>query len=129
MSLTLPEPISAYFIADAANPDAVAACFTPDANVIDERQTHQGRDAIARWKQEASARYNYTAEPISISAQGSEQIVIAHLTGDFPAARSTCAMPSRWIGAPSLVWRSPHELRSGPEGEARTGHRRHEGRG
>jgi ketosteroid isomerase-like protein len=86
MSLTLPEPISAYFIADAATPDAVAACFTPDATVIDERQTHQGRDAITRWKQEASARYNYTAEPISISAQGSEQIVIAHLTGDFPGS-------------------------------------------
>jgi hypothetical protein len=37
MSLQLPKPIAAYFAADKGDGDAVAACFTDDAVVIDEK--------------------------------------------------------------------------------------------
>ena len=44
--LNLPEPIAAYFSADRQNPDALARCFTAQATVKDEGQTHTGLDAI-----------------------------------------------------------------------------------
>ncbi|PZU56455.1 MAG: polyketide cyclase [Sphingobium sp.] len=86
MPIALPAPISAYFAADAADGGSVAACFTPDAVVIDEKQTHHGREAISRWKAETSTRYRYVAEPVAIEADGDAQIVTAHLTGDFPGS-------------------------------------------
>lgn len=86
MPLALPDPISAYFAADAAEGSSIAACFTIDAVVIDENETHHGREAISRWRAEASARYRYLAEPIAITADGDKQVVTAHLTGDFPGS-------------------------------------------
>ncbi len=53
--LNLPEPIAAYFQADQHGGDAVARCFTKDAVVKDERQTHSGLAAIRAWKTAASA--------------------------------------------------------------------------
>lgn len=86
MPLSLPKAIAGYFAADTLDATAVAACFTPDAVVIDEKQTHQGREAIARWKTEASAKYDYVSEPKAIQAQGDRIIVTAHLTGNFPGS-------------------------------------------
>jgi len=86
MSLVLPKPIAAYFAADAGNRPAIADCFIADAVVIDERQTHQGRDAIARWRAEAAAKYQYTSEPIAIEDAGDRTIVTAHLVGNFPGS-------------------------------------------
>jgi hypothetical protein len=86
MPLVLPKPIAAYFAADAGNGTAVADCFTADAIVIDERQTYQGRNAIARWRSEAVAKYQYTSEPIAIEDHGDRKIVTAHLVGNFPGS-------------------------------------------
>lgn len=86
MPLTLPPPISAYFTADAGDGTAVADCFTADAVVIDEQQTHQGREAIARWKKEASAKFNYTVQPTALAPQDDQLIVTARVTGDFPGS-------------------------------------------
>ena len=79
MSLTLPKPIADYFAADAKDGAAVAKCFTADAVVIDERRTHQGRDAIARWKAETSTKYDYVSEPIAVE----------HPSGTFVVTGST----------------------------------------
>lgn len=86
MPLTLPKPIADYFAADAADGAAVAKCFTADAVVIDENKTYTGRDAIAAWKTETSAKYNYIAEPVTIDDQDDRLIVTAHLTGNFPGS-------------------------------------------
>ncbi|MBW6401756.1 nuclear transport factor 2 family protein [Roseomonas sp. HJA6] len=86
MVLPLPKPIAEYFAADATDGTAVAQCFTPDAVVVDEKQEHRGRDAIARWKTEASAKYDYVSEPIAIDDQGGRIVVTAHLTGNFPGS-------------------------------------------
>jgi hypothetical protein len=40
--IILPEPIAAYFDADKRNVEAIARCFTDDAEVKDEGQTHTG---------------------------------------------------------------------------------------
>lgn len=86
MPPSLPQPIADYFAADVRDGAAVARCFTPDAVVIDEKQTHRGREAIARWKTEASAKYQYVSEPIAIETQPDKIIVTARLTGNFPGS-------------------------------------------
>ncbi len=86
MALLLPEPIARYFAADSAESAAFADCFTPDAVVVDERRTHKGRDAIARWKAEASKQYQYVTEPFAIDGRGETTVVTAHLTGNFPGS-------------------------------------------
>lgn len=86
MPLSLPEPIAGYFAADAADGTAVARCFTADGVVVDEKQTHRGREAIARWKTEASAKYDYDSVPVAIEDQDDRIIVTAHLTGNFPGS-------------------------------------------
>lgn len=86
MPITLPGPVAAYFAADQNDGDAVALCFTEDAIVIDERQTHRGRDAIRRWKAEASAKFSYSADPFAVSEEGAQTVVTAHVAGDFPGS-------------------------------------------
>ena len=82
----LPPPIAAYFDADASDANAVARCFSESAVVIDERREHRGRPAITRWKAEATAKYHYTSVPLALDASGSDAIVTARVTGDFPGS-------------------------------------------
>lgn len=86
MPIALPGPVAAYFAADQNDGDAVALCFTENAVVTDERQRHTGRDAIRRWKTEASAKFSYTAEPFAVSEDGSRIVVTAHVSGNFPGS-------------------------------------------
>jgi hypothetical protein len=87
MDVQLPRPIAAYFAADrSGNPDAVAACFGDDAVVKDERRTHAGRDAIRRWKAEASAAFAYTVEPFAVETEQGRTVVTSHVVGDFPGS-------------------------------------------
>ena len=81
--IDLPAPIAAYFAADAGG---VASCFIANAVVIDERREHQGRQAIARWKTEATAKYHYTSEPLAVNLSGADVTVIARVTGEFPGS-------------------------------------------
>jgi hypothetical protein len=82
----LPEPVAAYFAADAADATGVAGCFTEDAVVIDERREHRGRDAIGRWKAEATTKYHYTSEPLAVDVSGTGVVVLARVRGDFPGS-------------------------------------------
>jgi hypothetical protein len=86
MTLTLPEPIAAYFAADRQNGEAVARCFTSDAIVKDEGRSHRGIAAIKRWKDEADAKFDYTVAPLSLEQKDSVSIVTCHLTGTFPGS-------------------------------------------
>lgn len=86
MPLSLPSPIAGYFAANAGDRIAVANLFTSYAVVIDEKRTHRGRDAIARWKTQTSAQYDYISEPVAIDDQGERVIVTAHVTGNFPGS-------------------------------------------
>lgn len=86
MPLSLPKPIANYFSADAMDGGAVANCFTADAVVVDDEKTYSGRDAIARWKTESSAKYDYYSEPISVEEQDEIITVTALVKGNFPGS-------------------------------------------
>jgi hypothetical protein len=64
----------------------VTRCFTENAVVIDEHRAHHGRRAIARWKNEATAKYNYTSEPLTVDVSGADVVVTARVTGNFPGS-------------------------------------------
>ena len=86
MSITLPEPIEAYFTADKAARTDVAECFTQTAIVKDEGKTYSGREAIGRWKTESSSKYTYVSEPFALMQDADRMIVTSHLTGNFPGS-------------------------------------------
>ena len=110
MTIQLPDPIAAYFKADASRePQAVAACFSVDGLVKDERRTHLGRDAIRRWKAEASTKFTYTVEPFAIDTEGGRSVVRGHVAGDFPASRSTSGTSSCSTRTVSPSWRSSRD--------------------
>ena len=82
----LPAPVAAYFAADTTGAEAVAQCFTDGAVVMDERQEHRGRTAIARWKVEASTKFRYTVERLSVHVSEDQTTVTGRVTGDFPGS-------------------------------------------
>lgn len=84
--LDLPAPVAAYFEADRRNAAALARCFTADAIVKDEGHNFVGIDAIREWKEEASRKYSYTAEPLDSAQKDGAIVVTAHLVGDFPGS-------------------------------------------
>ena len=84
--IDLPLPIAAYFAADGLDANAVARCFTESAVVIDEQREHRGRLAITRWKTEATKKYHYTSEPLTVNLSAPEAVVTARVTGDFPGS-------------------------------------------
>jgi hypothetical protein len=86
MSINLPAPIAAYFTADRMERAVVAECFTSTAIVKDEGKTHSGREAIRRWKTQASSKYTYVSEPFSVAHDGDRTIVTSRVTGDFPGS-------------------------------------------
>ena len=84
--LNLPEPIAAYFDTDERDAEAVARCFTKQAVVKDEGQTHTGVAAIKAWKSAASAKYTYTSEPFAVDQKDGGYVVTSRLTGNFPGS-------------------------------------------
>jgi len=85
-SLNLPKPIAAYFTADKADGEALSQCFTENAVVKDEGHTYKGRAAIKQWKTDASAKYEYTSEPIACEEKDGKTVVTSHLVGNFPGS-------------------------------------------
>ncbi|WP_241557133.1 nuclear transport factor 2 family protein [Croceibacterium ferulae] len=87
MTVELPQPISDYFAADAEDgAEAVAQCFTDDAVVRDEGETHVGRAAIRSWKVEAGKKYTYSATPFEVARDSDRTVVTAHVAGNFPGS-------------------------------------------
>ena len=86
MTLNLPKPVAAYFTADKGDGEAVSQCFTENAAVKDEGHTHKGRAAIKEWKTDASAKYEYTSEPIAREEKEGKTVVTSHLVGNFPGS-------------------------------------------
>src|SRR5258706_14021073 len=84
--LNLPEPIASYFDADQRDGEAVVRCFTKQAVVKDEGQTHSGLAAIKAWKSAASAKYSYTSKPFAMEQKDGRFIVTSRLVGNFPGS-------------------------------------------
>jgi len=87
MSLNLPEPVHAYFVADKGD-DAMAfvRCFTENAVVTDEGHTYTGLAAIKQWRVAALAKYTYTSEPFALKEEDGITVVTSKLTGNFPGS-------------------------------------------
>ena len=85
-SPNMPKPIAAYFTADKGDGEAVSQCFTDNAVVKDEGHTHKGRAAIKQWKTDASAKYEYTCEPLACEEKDGKTVVTSHLVGNFPGS-------------------------------------------
>ncbi|GFM37022.1 nuclear transport factor 2 family protein [Desulfovibrio psychrotolerans] len=86
MSIKLPKPVDAYFVADRGDSEAVAQCFAEDAVVKDEGHTYQGLSAIKQWKEDASQQYTYTSEPFACEDKDGRIIVTSKVTGNFPGS-------------------------------------------
>ena len=84
--LNLPEPIAAYFQADAHAGEAITHCFTEQAVVKDEGRTHSGHAAIKAWKLDASTKYSYTSEPIGLEEKDGGYVVTSRVSGNFPGS-------------------------------------------
>jgi len=84
-TLTLPEPIAAYFAAEH-NPEALGKCFTTNAVMKDDGQTYTGIDAIKTFMAEASAKYNATTVPLDLEREDGAHVVRANVTGNFPGS-------------------------------------------
>ncbi|HEU5295434.1 MAG TPA: nuclear transport factor 2 family protein [Burkholderiaceae bacterium] len=85
-TLTLPDPIAAYFAADQHSTEAIARCFTTQAVVKDEGHTYTGLDAIKAWKAAASAAYTYTSEPFAMEQKDGFHVVMSRVAGNFPGS-------------------------------------------
>jgi hypothetical protein len=84
MKPCLPDILDRYFTAQNAHDiDAMTACFATNAAVRDEGRDIVGRDAIRSWKEDTSARYRITAEPLEISSESGRVVVVARVSGTF----------------------------------------------
>ncbi len=84
-TLTLPEPVAAYFAAEH-KPEALARCFTSQAVMKDDGHTYVGVDAIKAFMAAASAKYSATSIPFASEREDGFQIVRAKVTGNFPGS-------------------------------------------
>ncbi len=84
-TLTLPEPIAAYFAAQH-NPDALACCFTAYAVMEDDGHIYTGVNAIKEFMVAASAKYSATTVPFALERKDGFQVVRAKVTGNFPGS-------------------------------------------
>ena len=90
MTNSLPTVISDYLAAsDRGDLDALVACFTDDAVVLDEDQEWRGQAGLRQWREKVANAYEYTVEVRGAAEQGSvdgvqRHDVHTHLEGNFP---------------------------------------------
>jgi len=85
MTITLPGPISAYYVAEQSSDfEALARCFTVAGVVRDEGREIEGRVAIAAWMAEAKAKYHHRTEVVSAREADGGWLVRARVSGSFP---------------------------------------------
>jgi ketosteroid isomerase-like protein len=84
MTPDLPAVLTRYFAAQNAHDlDTLVACFAPDAVVRDEGSDIVGQDEIRAWKEQTSAKYRVTVEPLDCRAEGGRTVIVARVAGTF----------------------------------------------
>jgi hypothetical protein len=84
MSVQVPKVIDTYIASENADDmEALAACFTADAIVRDERRAIEGLAAIKEWKVESKRKYQHTVELIDATEKGGKTVVTAKVSGNF----------------------------------------------
>ncbi len=83
----LPKPIAVYVKAEnSGDVNLFEQCFTDDASVRDESETHEGLAAIKKWKAETKRKYQHTVDPLRIAQKHGKFVVRNRLTGNFPGS-------------------------------------------
>ena len=86
----LPPPIDLYVkIENSGDVGALSECFTSNATVRDEGQTHVGLATIKEWKAETKKKYNHTIAPLELAHRDGKTVLKARLTGNFPGSPVT----------------------------------------
>ncbi|HBP78188.1 MAG TPA: polyketide cyclase, partial [Halomonas sp.] len=87
MSVSLSTPIATYIaISNGADDAPLAECFTADARVLDEGQTHQGIAAIRAWLRDTRRQFEYHVAPTDVSRDGDKMVITTTVTGNFPGS-------------------------------------------
>ena len=88
MSTRLPPVIADYLDAAAApDYDALVACFTEDAIVVDDGASHRGVAQIRAWREGLAAAFDFTVTVIAATQSGpSSYLVTARVSGTFPGS-------------------------------------------
>ena len=90
---SLPAVVSNYLAAsDRDAIDAIVACFTEDAVVLDEDRHWRGAEAIRQWCESVATAYEYTVAMIGSQALsevdgGQRYGLYTHLEGNFPGGQ------------------------------------------
>lgn len=81
-------PLLTAFVTAKNTHDAGAfiACFSPDAVVRDENQTHVGAPAIRTWFEEASRKYQTQMNVTATEEHNGRTVLTADVSGDFPGS-------------------------------------------
>jgi len=84
MNTTPNELVEAWIAAaNAADMEAFAACFAPEARVEDAGQVHSGARAIREWARRDIAAVNVRMELLELRQEGGETVFITRVDGDF----------------------------------------------
>ena len=87
MKIQIPEIIESYFRASNANDvEKLASCFSADAVVTDENETHRGTAAIREWSIKVRKKYEFKTEVLRAVEKADAVIVTAKLSGTFPGS-------------------------------------------
>jgi len=90
MKTPIPAVIESYFRASNADDiDALVNCFSPDATVADEKQTHRGTAEIKAWTISVRQKYEFKAEVLGAKETSGLTIVTAKVAGNFPGSPVT----------------------------------------
>jgi ketosteroid isomerase-like protein len=90
---SLPPVVSNYSAApEGDDVDAIVACFTEDAVVLDEDRHWRGAQAIRQWRENVATAYEYTVAIVGSQALGEvdggqRHEVYTHLEGNFPGGQ------------------------------------------
>jgi len=87
MKIQIPQIIETYFQASNADDiNALVSCFSGDAVVIDENETHRGAAAIKAWSVKVRKKYQFKAEVLRVAHKPEAVVVTANLSGTFPGS-------------------------------------------
>ena len=87
MKTQIADVIETYFRASNADDiDKLVSCFSADAVVTDENETHRGAAAIRAWSVNVRKKYEFKADVLRATQQPGTIVVTAKLSGNFPGS-------------------------------------------
>ena len=87
MKTEMPQIIETYFRASNADDiNGLVSCFSEDAVVADENETHRGAAAIKAWSVNVRKKYQFKAQVLRAAQKPDGAVVTAKLSGTFPGS-------------------------------------------